>query len=59
MHEMSESRRAALRQIEVQVIDYQDELESGERPLPSGIRSIQEAVTLHRQSLLEKVPQVC
>jgi hypothetical protein len=50
---MSEGRRAALRHIEVQVIDYQDELESGRADVPTG--GIDAAVRTFRQSLLDKV----
>uniref|UniRef100_A0A9J8BM90 U2 snRNP-associated SURP domain containing n=1 Tax=Cyprinus carpio carpio TaxID=630221 RepID=A0A9J8BM90_CYPCA len=52
--EMSEEKRAKLREIELKVMKFQDELESGKRPKKSG-QSIQEQVELYRDKLLQRV----
>uniref|UniRef100_A0A8C1ZB25 U2 snRNP-associated SURP motif-containing protein n=1 Tax=Cyprinus carpio TaxID=7962 RepID=A0A8C1ZB25_CYPCA len=52
--EMSEEKRAKLREIELKVMKFQDELESGKRPKKSG-PSIQEQVELYRDKLLQRV----
>uniref|UniRef100_A0A8C1V5A2 U2 snRNP-associated SURP motif-containing protein n=1 Tax=Cyprinus carpio TaxID=7962 RepID=A0A8C1V5A2_CYPCA len=51
--EMSEEKRAKLREIELKVMKFQDELESGKRPKKSG-PSIQEQVELYRDKLLQR-----
>ncbi|CAG0881397.1 unnamed protein product [Darwinula stevensoni] len=51
--EGGEERRARLREIELKVIQYQDELESGQRSLKE--RSIAEQVEQYRQKLLRKM----
>ncbi|XP_041119200.1 U2 snRNP-associated SURP motif-containing protein-like isoform X2 [Polyodon spathula] len=51
--EMSEEKRAKLREIELKVIKFQDELESGKRPKKSG-QSIQEQAEHYRDKLLQK-----
>ncbi|XP_036410040.1 U2 snRNP-associated SURP motif-containing protein-like isoform X1 [Megalops cyprinoides] len=51
--EMSEERRAKLREIELKVMKFQDELESGKRPKKSG-QSIQEQVEHYRDKLLQR-----
>uniref|UniRef100_A0A8C2KXN0 U2 snRNP-associated SURP motif-containing protein-like n=1 Tax=Cyprinus carpio TaxID=7962 RepID=A0A8C2KXN0_CYPCA len=51
--EMSEEKRAKLREIELKVMKFQDELESGKRPKKSG-QSIQEQVELYRDKLLQR-----
>ncbi|XP_057190523.1 U2 snRNP-associated SURP motif-containing protein isoform X1 [Triplophysa rosa] len=51
--ETSEEKRAKLREIEVKVMKFQDELESGKRPKKSG-QSIQEQVELYRDKLLQR-----
>ncbi|XP_023680212.1 U2 snRNP-associated SURP motif-containing protein isoform X1 [Paramormyrops kingsleyae] len=53
LSEMSEERRAKLREIELKVMKFQDELESGKRPKKSG-QSIQEQVEHYRDKLLQK-----
>uniref|UniRef100_A0A673ZN07 U2 snRNP-associated SURP domain containing n=1 Tax=Salmo trutta TaxID=8032 RepID=A0A673ZN07_SALTR len=52
--EMNEDRRTKLREIEVKVMKFQDELESGKRPKKSG-QSLQEQVEHYRDKLLHKV----
>uniref|UniRef100_A0A672RIJ6 U2 snRNP-associated SURP motif-containing protein n=1 Tax=Sinocyclocheilus grahami TaxID=75366 RepID=A0A672RIJ6_SINGR len=52
--EMSEEKRAKLREIELKVMKFQDELESGKRPKKS-VPSIQEQVELYRDKLLQRV----
>uniref|UniRef100_A0A4W5QMU3 U2 snRNP-associated SURP domain containing n=1 Tax=Hucho hucho TaxID=62062 RepID=A0A4W5QMU3_9TELE len=52
--EMNEDRRTKLREIEVKVMKFQDELESGKRPKKSG-QSLQEQVENYREKLLQKV----
>ncbi|XP_016395195.1 U2 snRNP-associated SURP motif-containing protein-like isoform X4 [Sinocyclocheilus rhinocerous] len=54
--EMSEEKRAKLREIELKVMKFQDELESGKRPKKSG-PSIQEQVELYRDKLLQRVKE--
>lgn len=51
--ETSEEKRAKLREIELKVMKFQDELESGKRPKKSG-QSIQEQVELYRDKLLQR-----
>ncbi|XP_028833766.1 U2 snRNP-associated SURP motif-containing protein isoform X2 [Denticeps clupeoides] len=53
LSEMSEEKRAKLREIELKVMKYQDELESVKRPKRSG-PSIQEQVELYRDKLLQR-----
>ncbi|XP_072547381.1 U2 snRNP-associated SURP motif-containing protein isoform X2 [Salminus brasiliensis] len=53
LSEMSEEKRAKLREIELKVMKFQDELESGKRPKKSG-QSIQEQVELYRDKLLQR-----
>uniref|UniRef100_A0A6Q2Y0B5 U2 snRNP-associated SURP motif-containing protein n=1 Tax=Esox lucius TaxID=8010 RepID=A0A6Q2Y0B5_ESOLU len=54
LSEINEDRRSKLREIEVKVMKFQDELESGKRPKKSG-QSIQEQVEHYRDKLLQKV----
>ncbi|XP_029955964.1 U2 snRNP-associated SURP motif-containing protein isoform X2 [Salarias fasciatus] len=51
--ELNEEKRTKLREIEVKVMKFQDELESGKRPKKSG-QSIQEQVEHYRDKLLQK-----
>ncbi|XP_075717577.1 U2 snRNP-associated SURP motif-containing protein isoform X2 [Rhinoderma darwinii] len=51
--EMSEEKRAKLREIELKVMKFQDEIESGKRPKKSG-QSIQEQVEHYRDKLLQR-----
>ncbi|XP_054621139.1 U2 snRNP-associated SURP motif-containing protein isoform X3 [Dunckerocampus dactyliophorus] len=51
---MNEEKRTKLREIEVKVMKFQDELESGKRPKKTG-QSIQEQVEHYRDKLLQKV----
>ncbi|XP_006002850.1 U2 snRNP-associated SURP motif-containing protein isoform X2 [Latimeria chalumnae] len=51
--EMSEEKRAKLREIELKVMKFQDELESGKRPKKAG-QSIQEQVEHYRDKLLQR-----
>ncbi|XP_067948081.1 U2 snRNP-associated SURP motif-containing protein-like [Watersipora subatra] len=51
--EMTERRRSKLRDIEVKVVKYQDELEAGRRSRKSHM-SISEQVKAYRQKLLQK-----
>ncbi|XP_041125799.1 U2 snRNP-associated SURP motif-containing protein-like isoform X2 [Polyodon spathula] len=51
--EMSEEKRAKLREIELKVIKFQDELESGKRSKKSG-QSIQEHAEQYRDKLLQR-----
>lgn len=53
MSEMNEEKRTKLREIEVKVMKFQDELESGKRPKKHG-QSIQEQVEHYRDKLLQK-----
>ncbi|KAF5880180.1 transmembrane protein 59, partial [Clarias magur] len=53
LSEMSEEKRAKLREIELKVMKFQDELESGKRPKKPG-QSIQEQVELYRDKLLQR-----
>ncbi|XP_046718759.1 U2 snRNP-associated SURP motif-containing protein isoform X1 [Silurus meridionalis] len=53
LSEMSEEKRAKLREIELKVMKFQDELESGKRPKKSS-QSIQEQVELYRDKLLQR-----
>uniref|UniRef100_A0A4W4EYC2 U2 snRNP-associated SURP motif-containing protein n=1 Tax=Electrophorus electricus TaxID=8005 RepID=A0A4W4EYC2_ELEEL len=57
LSEMSEEKRAKLREIELKVMKFQDELESGKRPKRSG-QSIQEQVELYRDKLLQRVSNI-
>lgn len=52
--DLNEDRRARLREIELKAVQYQDELESGQRTLKSGW-SIQQQVEHYRRKLLRKV----
>ncbi|XP_015282951.1 PREDICTED: U2 snRNP-associated SURP motif-containing protein isoform X1 [Gekko japonicus] len=51
--EMSEEKRAKLREIELKVMKFQDELESGKRPKKLG-QSFQEQVEHYRDKLLQR-----
>jgi len=51
--EMSEERRAKLREIEVKVVKYQDEVEAGKRSRKPEI-SLHEQVEIYRRKLLSK-----
>ncbi|KAJ7996644.1 hypothetical protein DPEC_G00239180 [Dallia pectoralis] len=51
--EMSESKRSRLRELEVKVMKFQDELESGKRPKKSGM-NVQKQVEHYRNKLLQK-----
>ncbi|XP_039616431.1 U2 snRNP-associated SURP motif-containing protein isoform X3 [Polypterus senegalus] len=51
--EMSEEKRAKLREIELKVMKFQDELESGKRPKKPG-QSIQEQIEHYRDKLLQR-----
>ncbi|TSP36066.1 U2 snRNP-associated SURP motif-containing protein [Bagarius yarrelli] len=51
--EMSEGKRSRLRELEVKVMKFQDELESGKRPKKSNI-SLQQQVQHYRNKLLQK-----
>uniref|UniRef100_A0A8C4EQP7 U2 snRNP-associated SURP motif-containing protein n=1 Tax=Dicentrarchus labrax TaxID=13489 RepID=A0A8C4EQP7_DICLA len=53
MSEMNEEKRTKLREIEVKVMKFQDELESGKRPKKPG-QSFQEQVEHYRDKLLQK-----
>lgn len=50
---MTEERRIKLREIEVKAMEYQDELESGQRALRSGW-SVSQQVEHYRRKLLRK-----
>lgn len=50
---MSEERRTKLREIEVKAVQYQDELESGQRSLKSGW-TVPQQVEHYRRKLLRK-----
>uniref|UniRef100_A0A8K9WPB6 Zgc:163098 n=1 Tax=Oncorhynchus mykiss TaxID=8022 RepID=A0A8K9WPB6_ONCMY len=52
--EMSESKRSRLRELEVKVMQFQDELETGKRPRKSGM-NMQKQVEHYRNKLLQKV----
>ncbi|XP_065414015.1 U2 snRNP-associated SURP motif-containing protein isoform X11 [Chrysemys picta bellii] len=52
--EMSEEKRAKLREIELKVMKFQDELESGKRPKKPG-QSFQEQVEHYRDKLLQRL----
>jgi len=52
--ENADDRRAKLREVEVKVMQYQDELESGKRVLKGGW-SIYQQVEHYRRKLLKKV----
>ncbi|KAJ0022874.1 hypothetical protein NQD34_015008 [Periophthalmus magnuspinnatus] len=52
-YKMNEEKRSKLREIEVKVMKFQDELESGKRPKKAG-QSIQEQVEHYRDKLLQK-----
>jgi U2-associated protein SR140 len=49
----SEEKRRRLRDIELKICKYQDELEAGERPIKSGF-SVMEQVESYRRKLLKK-----
>ncbi|XP_038671148.1 U2 snRNP-associated SURP motif-containing protein [Scyliorhinus canicula] len=51
--EMSEEKRAKLREIELKVMKFQDELESGKRPKKAG-QSMQDQVEHYRDKLLQR-----
>ncbi|XP_078266550.1 U2 snRNP-associated SURP motif-containing protein isoform X2 [Rhinoraja longicauda] len=51
--EMSEEKRAKLREIELKVMKFQDELESGKRPKKAG-QTMQEQVEHYRDKLLQR-----
>jgi U2-associated protein SR140 len=51
---MNEERRAKLREIELKVMTYQDQLESGERSLKPNC-SLAQQVEHYRKKLLRKV----
>jgi len=51
--EMTEERRAKLREIELKVMKYQDEIEAGRRSRKPGM-SLAEQVESHRKKLLQK-----
>ncbi|XP_051910047.1 U2 snRNP-associated SURP motif-containing protein isoform X1 [Hippocampus zosterae] len=53
LSEMNEEKRSKLREIEVKVMKFQDELESGKRPKKPG-QSFQEQVEHYRDKLLQK-----
>ncbi|PNF24766.1 U2 snRNP-associated SURP motif-containing protein [Cryptotermes secundus] len=53
VRDLNEDRRARLREIELKAVQYQDELESGQRTLKSGW-SIQQQVEHYRRKLLRK-----
>ncbi|XP_077952030.1 U2 snRNP-associated SURP motif-containing protein isoform X1 [Gasterosteus aculeatus] len=53
MSEINEEKRTKLREIEVKVMKFQDELESGKRPKKPG-QSLQEQVEHYRDKLLQK-----
>uniref|UniRef100_A0A8C9SQ99 Zgc:163098 n=1 Tax=Scleropages formosus TaxID=113540 RepID=A0A8C9SQ99_SCLFO len=52
--ELSESKRSKLRELEVKVMKFQDELESGKRPRKTG-KTVQQQVEHYRNKLLQKV----
>ncbi|CAF3945557.1 unnamed protein product [Rotaria magnacalcarata] len=52
--DVSEERRQKLRDVEVQVLKYTDELESGRRARAYGL-SLTEEIGLYRQNLLKKI----
>uniref|UniRef100_A0AAY4DDL4 U2 snRNP-associated SURP motif-containing protein n=1 Tax=Denticeps clupeoides TaxID=299321 RepID=A0AAY4DDL4_9TELE len=52
--EINEEKRSKLREIELKVMKFQDELESGKRPKKSG-QSIQDQVEHYREKLLQKM----
>ncbi|KAG7484740.1 hypothetical protein MATL_G00053340 [Megalops atlanticus] len=51
--ELSEDKRTKLRELEVKVMKFQDELESGKRPRKPGM-SVQQQVEHYRNKLLQK-----
>lgn len=51
-----DDRRAKLREVELKVMQYQDELESGKRTLKAGT-TIHQQVEHYRRKLLRKVEQ--
>uniref|UniRef100_UPI00398F5762 U2 snRNP-associated SURP motif-containing protein isoform X1 n=2 Tax=Pristiophorus japonicus TaxID=55135 RepID=UPI00398F5762 len=51
--EMSEGKRAKLREIELKVMKFQDELESGKRPKKAGL-TMQDQVEHYRDKLLQR-----
>ncbi|UJR37661.1 hypothetical protein I4U23_030357 [Adineta vaga] len=52
--DMSEERRQKLRDIEIQVLKYTDELESGRRERTHGL-SLAQDIEIYRQKLLQKI----
>lgn len=52
--ESADDRRAKLREVEVKVMQYQDELESGKRALKGGW-NIYQQVEHYRRKLLKKI----
>lgn len=51
---MDEERRSRLRSIEVKIMQYQDEIESGQRSIKSGW-TMEQQVEHYRRKLLKKV----
>jgi U2-associated protein SR140 len=54
--DMSEERRQKLRDVEIQVLKYTDELESGRREPAYGL-SLAEEIEIYRQNLLKKIEE--
>ncbi|GFO06155.1 U2 snrnp-associated surp domain-containing [Plakobranchus ocellatus] len=54
LHQMSEERRQRLREIELKVVKYQDELEGGKRSRKSGL-TMQEQIEHYRRKLHHKL----
>ncbi|KAK3788420.1 hypothetical protein RRG08_012595 [Elysia crispata] len=54
LHQMSEERRQKLREIELKVVKYQDELEGGKRSRKSGL-TMQEQIEHYRRKLHHKL----
>uniref|UniRef100_A0A4W3HR54 Zgc:163098 n=1 Tax=Callorhinchus milii TaxID=7868 RepID=A0A4W3HR54_CALMI len=55
--EISEQKRAKLREIELKVMKFQDELESGKRPKKSGV-TFQQQVEHYRSKLLQREKEI-
>ncbi|MGH0151081.1 UNVERIFIED_CONTAM: hypothetical protein FKN15_027351 [Acipenser sinensis] len=53
LFDLSEGKRAKLRELELKVVKFQDELESGKRPRKSGM-TFQQQVEHYRNKLLQK-----
>ncbi|KAK1167320.1 U2 snRNP-associated SURP motif-containing protein [Acipenser oxyrinchus oxyrinchus] len=53
LFDLSEGKRAKLRELELKVVKFQDELESGKRPRKSGV-TVQQQVEHYRNKLLQK-----